>query len=195
MIMPFFSSTSSSSLTLLSGSVSSHTFSTNCSNQTFFDFIQWILFIFLSICLFINLFSWVMSRSKLKIFSQTIVAMEPKGHSSISSDRNTKKKTVASSASAKPNGKSSASSAVAMKPNRKSAVSSAILMKSNASTALSSAHDDKVMFFRDVKLGPHEVDLRFRLIHFWEARNPNTKTLIGQEMLLIDEEVRLQLFC
>ncbi|KAL0671121.1 hypothetical protein Bca4012_033825 [Brassica carinata] len=75
-----------------------------------------------------------------------------------------------------------------MKPNRKSAVSSAILMKSNASTALSSAHDDKVMFFRDVKLGPHEVDLRFRLIHFWEARNPNTKTLIGQEMLLIDEE-------
>ncbi|CAN7019172.1 unnamed protein product [Brassica oleracea var. botrytis] len=114
--------------------------------------------------------------------------MEPKGHSSISSDRNTKKKTVASSASAKPNGKSSASSAVAMKPNRKSAVSSAILMKSNASTALSSAHDDKVMFFRDVKLGPHEVDLRFRLIHFWEARNPNTKTLIGQEMLLIDEE-------
>ncbi|KAF2568121.1 hypothetical protein F2Q68_00027900 [Brassica cretica] len=186
--MPFFSSTSSSSLTLLSGSVSSHTFSTNCSNQTFFDFIQWILFICLSICLFINLFSWVMCRSKLKIFSQTIVAIEPKGHSSISSDRNTKKKTVASSASAKPNGKSSASSAVAMKPNRKSAVSSAILMKSNASTALSSAHDDKVMFFRDVKLGPHEVDLRFRLIHFWEARNPNTKTLIGQEMLLIDEE-------
>ncbi|KAF3592571.1 hypothetical protein DY000_02020610 [Brassica cretica] len=114
--------------------------------------------------------------------------MEPKGHSSISSDRSTKKKTVTSSASAKPNGKSSASSAVAMKPNGKSAVSSAILMKPNASTALSSAHDDKVMFFRDVKLGPHEVDLRFRLIHLWEARNPNTKTLIGQEMLLIDEE-------
>ncbi|KAF2567517.1 hypothetical protein F2Q68_00026438 [Brassica cretica] len=88
--------------------------------------------------------------------------MEPKGHSSISSDRSTKKKTVASSASAKPNGKSNASSAVAMKPNGKSAVSSVILMKPNASTALSSAHDDKVMLFRDVKLCPHEVDLSLR---------------------------------
>ncbi|KAL0786503.1 hypothetical protein Bca101_002749 [Brassica carinata] len=75
-----------------------------------------------------------------------------------------------------------------MKRNGKSAVSSAVSMKSNTSATLSSAHDDKVMFFRDVKLGPQEVDLRFRLIHFWEARNPNTKTLIGQEMLLIDEE-------
>nr|VDD45136.1 unnamed protein product [Brassica oleracea] len=113
MIIPFFSSTSSSSLTLLSGS--------------------------------------------------TIVAMEPKEHSSISGDRSTKKKTVASSASAKPNGKSNASSAVAMKPNGKSGVSSVILMKPNASTALSSAHDDKVMLFRDVKLGPHEVDLSQQL--------------------------------
>ncbi|XP_048638011.1 uncharacterized protein LOC125610150 isoform X2 [Brassica napus] len=44
------------------------------------------------------------------------------------------------------------------------------------------------MLFRDVSPGPREADLRFRLIHFWEACNPNTKTLIGQEMLLIDEE-------
>ncbi|KAH0893752.1 LOW QUALITY PROTEIN: hypothetical protein HID58_056181 [Brassica napus] len=29
---------------------------------------------------------------------------------------------------------------------------------------------------------------KFRLIHFWEARNPLTKTLIGQEMLLINGE-------
>lgn len=136
-----------------------------------------------------------MCRSKLKILSQTIVAMEPKGHSPISSLRTTNKKTVASSASTKPNGKSVDSSATAMKRNGKSAVSSAIPMKSNTSAAVSSAHDDKMMFFRDVKLGPQEVDLRFRLIHYWEARNPNTKTLIGQEMLLIDEEVRLQLFC
>ncbi|WZY75377.1 hypothetical protein YC2023_088987 [Brassica napus] len=100
--------------------------------------------------------------------------MEPKGHSPISSLRTTNKKTVASSASTKPNGKSVDSSATAM--------------KSNTSAAVSSAHDDKMMFFRDVKLGPQEVDLRFRLIHYWEARNPNTKTLIGQEMLLIDEE-------
>lgn len=51
------------------------------------------------------------------------------------------------------------------------------------------AHADKVMFFRDVSLGLHEAELRFRLVHFWEARNPLTKTLIGQEMILIDEEV------
>ncbi|KAF2534456.1 hypothetical protein F2Q70_00032047 [Brassica cretica] len=116
--------------------------------------------------------------------------MEPKGNSSISSDRKTNKTTVASSAHARPNRKSTASSAMVMKPNGKSAVSSAILMKPNASTALSSAHGDQVMFFRDVSLGPTEADLRFRLIHVWEARNPNTKTLIGHEMILIDEEVR-----
>ncbi|CAF2248778.1 unnamed protein product [Brassica napus] len=41
------------------------------------------------------------------------------------------------------------------------------------------------MFFRDVSFSPHEAELRFRLIHFWEARNLNTKELIGWEMLLI----------
>ncbi|KAG5396730.1 hypothetical protein IGI04_018544 [Brassica rapa subsp. trilocularis] len=44
------------------------------------------------------------------------------------------------------------------------------------------------MLFRDVTPGPHETQLRFRLIHFWEAWNPLKKTLIGIEMLLIDEE-------
>ncbi|KAF3513690.1 hypothetical protein F2Q69_00000006 [Brassica cretica] len=115
--------------------------------------------------------------------------MEPKGNSPVSSDRKTNKKTVASSATAKPHGKSTASSAIVMKPNSKTAVSSAIPKKPKAATALSSAHGDQVMFFRDVSLGPHEAELRFCLIHFWEARNPNTKTLIRQEMLLIDEEV------
>ncbi|KAH0896783.1 hypothetical protein HID58_046351 [Brassica napus] len=81
-----------------------------------------------------------------------------------------------------------------MKPNGKSPVSSALSSargdhgKSPVSSALSSALGDQVMLFRDVSLGPHEADLRFRLIYFWEARNPNSKTLIGQEMLLIDEE-------
>ncbi|CAF1907892.1 unnamed protein product [Brassica oleracea var. botrytis] len=75
-----------------------------------------------------------------------------------------------------------------MKPNEKAAVSSANPMNPYAATALSSACVDQVMLFRDVSHGPREADLRFRLIHFWEARNPNTKTLIGQEMLLIDEE-------
>ncbi|CAN6829336.1 unnamed protein product [Brassica oleracea] len=113
--------------------------------------------------------------------------MEPK-NSSISNDREPCKTTAASSAHARPNRKSTASSAMVMKPNGKSAVSSAILKKPNASTAVSSAHDDQVMFFRDVSLTPTEAVLRFRLVHFWEARNPNTKTLIGQEMILIDEE-------
>ncbi|KAG2322258.1 hypothetical protein Bca52824_015471, partial [Brassica carinata] len=35
---------------------------------------------------------------------------------------------------------------------------------------------------------PHETQLRFRLIHFWEARNPVKKTITGLEMLLIDEQ-------
>ncbi|KAG2312606.1 hypothetical protein Bca52824_024163 [Brassica carinata] len=121
-------------------------------------------------------------------FPQTFIPMEPRGNSPVSSDRKTNKKTVASSATAKPKGKSTASSAIVMKPNGKTAVSSTIPMKPNASTALSSAHGDEVMFFRDVTLGPHEAELRFCLIHFWEARNPHTKTLIGHEMLLIDEE-------
>ncbi|CAN6999132.1 unnamed protein product [Brassica rapa subsp. trilocularis] len=44
------------------------------------------------------------------------------------------------------------------------------------------------MFFRDVSPGPNETQLRFGLIHFWEAWNPLKKTLIGLEMLLIDEQ-------
>ncbi|XP_013624684.1 PREDICTED: uncharacterized protein LOC106330820 [Brassica oleracea var. oleracea] len=36
--------------------------------------------------------------------------------------------------------------------------------------------------------GPHEGEVRFQLIHFWEAWNAQTKVLIGLEMLLIDEE-------
>ncbi|WZZ81542.1 hypothetical protein YC2023_102114 [Brassica napus] len=100
--------------------------------------------------------------------------MESTGNSSISGDRKASKKTVASSTTAKPNGKSP--------------VSSRNLMNPNTVTALSSAHANQVMFFRDVSLGPREAELRFHLIHLWEARNIYTKTLIGQEMLLIDEE-------
>ncbi|CDY12070.1 BnaC03g59860D [Brassica napus] len=100
--------------------------------------------------------------------------MESTGNSSVSGDRKASKKTVASSVTAKPNGKSHVSSTNPMNPN--------------TVTALSSAHANQVMFFRDVSLGPREAELRFRLIHLWEARNIYTKTLIGQEMLLIDEE-------
>lgn len=63
-------------------------------------------------------------------------------------------------------------------------------MKRNGKSPASSDSEEKVMFFRDVSLGPHETRLRFRLIHFWEAQNPVKKTLIGLEMLLIDEQVR-----
>uniref|UniRef100_A0A0D3APQ9 DUF223 domain-containing protein n=1 Tax=Brassica oleracea var. oleracea TaxID=109376 RepID=A0A0D3APQ9_BRAOL len=114
--------------------------------------------------------------------------MEHTGKSSISTDRKTSEKTVDSFASVKPNGKSIDASVAVMKPNEKAAVSSANPMNPYAATALSSACVDQVMLFRDVSHGPRKADLRFRLIHFWEAHNPNTKTLIGQEMLLIDEE-------
>ncbi|KAL0723347.1 hypothetical protein Bca4012_037946 [Brassica carinata] len=59
--------------------------------------------------------------------------------------------------------------------------SSANPLNPNAATNLPAAHVEPVMFFRDVTLGPREAELRFRLVHFWEARNPNTKTLIGQD--------------
>ncbi|KAG2289177.1 hypothetical protein Bca52824_048781 [Brassica carinata] len=61
-------------------------------------------------------------------------------------------------------------------------------MKRNGKSPVSSDSDEKVMFFKDVSLGPHETQQRFRLIHLWEAQNPVKKTLIGLEMLLIDEQ-------
>ncbi|CAF1932756.1 unnamed protein product [Brassica napus] len=42
------------------------------------------------------------------------------------------------------------------------------------------------MFFKDIC--HHESQLRFRLLHFWEAWNPIKKTFIGLEMLLINEQ-------
>ncbi|KAF3497094.1 hypothetical protein DY000_02054314 [Brassica cretica] len=58
--------------------------------------------------------------------------------------------------------------------------------------AFVSAKAVEVMSFKDVKFGPHGGELRFRLIHFWEARNVVTKMLIGLEMLLIDQEVETE---
>uniref|UniRef100_A0A0D3E5A3 DUF223 domain-containing protein n=1 Tax=Brassica oleracea var. oleracea TaxID=109376 RepID=A0A0D3E5A3_BRAOL len=116
--------------------------------------------------------------------------MEPTRNSSSSTERPSSEKTVVSSVSAKPNGKSAIRnspysteptssekifvSSASAKPNGKSIASSVTAMKPSAHA--------------DVSLGPHEAELRFRLIHLWEARNPNTKILIGEEMLLIDEE-------
>ncbi|KAG5384743.1 hypothetical protein IGI04_036213 [Brassica rapa subsp. trilocularis] len=109
--------------------------------------------------------------------TQTFIPMEPTGNSADSSDRKTGKKIVASSATVKPNGKSIASSAIV-----KTDVSSTVPVKPNVATALSSAHADQVMLFRDVSFGPREAELRFRLIHFWEARNPLTN---GHELSII----------
>ncbi|KAL0808171.1 hypothetical protein Bca101_100663 [Brassica carinata] len=123
--------------------------------------------------------------------------MESTGKSPVSDDPQPNRKNLSSSAVSekpngksillrdfeKPNGKSAATSEMAIKPNDKTTGFSAIPRSRS-----SSAHRDDVMFFRDVTMGPHEEELRFRLIHFWEARNPNSKALIGVEMLLIDEQ-------
>uniref|UniRef100_A0A0D3CI79 Replication factor A C-terminal domain-containing protein n=1 Tax=Brassica oleracea var. oleracea TaxID=109376 RepID=A0A0D3CI79_BRAOL len=61
-------------------------------------------------------------------------------------------------------------------------------MKPHGKSIVSSDYDEKVVFFNDLSLGHHEAQLQFRLIHFWEAWNPQKKTLIGMEMLLIDEK-------
>ncbi|CAN6992445.1 unnamed protein product [Brassica oleracea var. botrytis] len=75
----------------------------------------------------------------------------------------------------------------------KTSVSSGVRSKAAVSSgvrgnAIVSANVGRVMSFKDVKFGPHEGELRFRLIRFWEARNVQTKLLIGLEMLLIDQE-------
>ncbi|CDY39484.1 BnaC03g60940D [Brassica napus] len=85
-------------------------------------------------------------------------------------------------------GKILASSAMQMKTGGKAVGSSVIETKPHGKAAVVSGNDVEVMGFYEVTLGPHEAELRFRLIHFWEARNPHTKTLIGEEMLLIDEQ-------
>ena len=92
--------------------------------------------------------------------------------------------------STKPNGKSIISSSDSIDESKTGSnpVQSA-LVKANGKTHVSSDDNRELMLFNEVSLGPQETDLRFRLIHFWEARNPLKKTLIGLEMLLIDEQV------
>ncbi|WZZ51456.1 hypothetical protein YC2023_051563 [Brassica napus] len=92
--------------------------------------------------------------------------------------------------STKPNGKSIISSSDSNDESKTGSnpVQSAVV-KANGKTHVSSDDNRELMLFNEVSLGPQETDLRFRLIHFWEARNPLKKTLIGLEMLLIDEQV------
>lgn len=58
----------------------------------------------------------------------------------------------------------------------------------NKGKAVVTANGGEVTTFRHAKFGPHEREVRFRLIHYWESRTIKTKLLLGLEMLLIDEE-------
>ncbi|KAF8089791.1 hypothetical protein N665_0497s0031 [Sinapis alba] len=61
-------------------------------------------------------------------------------------------------------------------------------MKPNGKSILSTGKSPVAMYFKDISPGAHESGLRFWLIHLWEARNmAKAKTLIGLEMLIIDE--------
>ncbi|KAF3521854.1 hypothetical protein F2Q69_00048952 [Brassica cretica] len=97
--------------------------------------------------------------------------------------------------SKKPNvdGNSTISSASPMIHTAKTGFSSGVRGKAAVSSgvrgkAIVSNNVGEVMSFRDVTFGPHEGEVRFRLIHFWEARNAQMKVVIGLEMLFINEE-------
>ncbi|WZZ78508.1 hypothetical protein YC2023_099080 [Brassica napus] len=89
------------------------------------------------------------------------------------------------SKSQKPNGKAVVSSAEPVKRAGQPGVSLAIAVsgdpkskKPNGKAVVSSS--DEILFFKDVKFGPQGGELRFRLIHFWEARNALTKGTVIQ---------------
>ncbi|KAL0734689.1 hypothetical protein Bca4012_010899 [Brassica carinata] len=60
--------------------------------------------------------------------------------------------------------------------------------RSHPASHVISANRFNLMMFRDITYGPQEAELRFRLLHFWEARVPVKNTLLGLELLLIDEQ-------
>ncbi|CAN7071926.1 unnamed protein product, partial [Brassica oleracea var. botrytis] len=91
--------------------------------------------------------------------------------------------TAEAKSSIKPNGKTGASFGLKLGVRGRASVSSV-----DKGKAIVSENVGKVITFKDVTFGPHEDEVRFRLIHFWEAWNVQTKVLIGIEMLLIDEE-------
>ncbi|CAN6972619.1 unnamed protein product [Brassica rapa subsp. trilocularis] len=98
-----------------------------------------------------------------------------------------------SAAPMKPSAAPMTHSVAPMKPTGQSGVSGDTSSKKRNGKAVfcsdvSSDKNDGVVMFRNMTFGPQEGELRFRLIHFWEARNAFTKILIGLEMLLIDEE-------
>uniref|UniRef100_A0A0D3DKK1 Replication factor A C-terminal domain-containing protein n=1 Tax=Brassica oleracea var. oleracea TaxID=109376 RepID=A0A0D3DKK1_BRAOL len=123
-------------------------------------------------------------------FSGDITAKKPNGKDVVSSAEPVKRvgQTGVSLATAvsgdsksqKPNGKAVVSSAEPVKRAGQPGVSLAIAVsgdpkskKPNGKAVVSSS--DEILFFKDVKFGPQGGELRFRLIHFWEARNALTK--------------------
>ena len=65
-------------------------------------------------------------------------------------------------------------------------------MKSTAKSQLTTGKAFVAMYFNDISPGRSESQLRFRLIHFWEARNiAKARAFLGLELLLIDEHVRV----
>ena len=92
--------------------------------------------------------------------------------------------TAGSKSPIKPIGKTGASSSPNLGVRGRASVSPGTKGK-----AIVSDNVGEVITFKDVTFGPHEDEVEFRLIHFWEAWNVQTKVLIGLEMLLIDEEV------
>ncbi|CAF1932692.1 unnamed protein product [Brassica napus] len=91
--------------------------------------------------------------------------------------------TAGSKSPIKPIGKTGASSGPNLGVRGRASVSPGTKGK-----AIVSDNVGEVITFKDVTFRPHEDEVRFRLIHFWEAWNVQTKVLIGLEMLLIDEE-------
>ncbi|KAF3579236.1 hypothetical protein DY000_02030803 [Brassica cretica] len=92
--------------------------------------------------------------------------------------------TAESKSPIKPIGKTGASFSLNLGVRGRASVSSG-----NKGKAIVFDNVGEVITFKDVTFGPHEDEVRFWLIHFWEAWNVQTKVLIGLEMLLIDEEL------
>ncbi|CAN7090892.1 uncharacterized protein LOC108869284 isoform X2 [Brassica rapa] len=117
------------------------------------------------------------------------------------------KDAVSSAAPVKPSAASMKPSAAAMKISAAPTIPSVASMKPIGQSGVSgdssstkrngkavvcsdvpSDNSDRVVFFKDVTFGPQEDELRFRLIHFWEAKHAFSKILMGLEMLLVDAE-------
>ncbi|CAN6894165.1 unnamed protein product [Brassica oleracea] len=116
-------------------------------------------------------------KSPIKPVTQTDIS------SGVDNPMKSKGATAVPKSPIKPNGKTGASSGPNLGVRGRASVSPV-----NKGKSIVSDDVGKVITFKDVTFGPHQDEVRFRLIHFWEAWNVQTKVLISIEMLLIDEE-------